>query len=149
MFSACTQEGWQAIVDDASSKGWTSPPENSMAMDLLESAGYADTFYLSDNHKTGKAAGFDIEAEVSQDTVKPGATCWVIKPLREFFGSSCVFDVLRHRLCESAEMRPFIFTCWDMKPSHQYRESSMCPPHTETLIRLLRERRCALWLITC
>mmetsp|Transcript_38626 Transcript_38626/g.95057 ORF Transcript_38626/g.95057 Transcript_38626/m.95057 type:complete len:413 (-) Transcript_38626:349-1587(-) len=77
----CTHEAWAKILVDADSKGWPHPPETSCAMNLLESNGYCDTFYLSDNHTTGAAADMGIKAEVSMDVEKPGATCWVIKPL--------------------------------------------------------------------
>ena len=46
----------QAILDDATSKGWPAPPEGSAALDALFSAGYRDCFYLSEDRRPGGAA---------------------------------------------------------------------------------------------
>ncbi len=77
------QAAWGAILADAASKGWEAPPETSAVFTLLEGEGYSDTFYLSDNHTSGVAQACPPGGLVSEDTVKPGPTCWVVKPLRE------------------------------------------------------------------
>jgi endonuclease/exonuclease/phosphatase family metal-dependent hydrolase len=79
--SDCTDEHWQKILDDAASKNWTPPPETNGACELVASMGYRDAFYLSHNHITGKADPTLAIEGTAKDTVKPGATCWVVKPL--------------------------------------------------------------------
>lgn len=77
--SDCSDEAWGKIVGDAESKGWTPPPETTKAINKLLSGGYRDSFWESDNHKTGEV-DCDVEGAAG-DTKFPGATCWVVKPL--------------------------------------------------------------------
>lgn len=79
--SDCTEEQWQMILDDASSKNWTPPPETNGACELVSKMGYRDAFYMSDNHTSGCIAPELAIESAACDTEKPGPTCWVVKPL--------------------------------------------------------------------
>jgi len=79
--SDCTEEQWQKIVDDANSKKWTPPAETNGACELVAGMGYRDAFYLSDNHLSGSVDSSVAIENAAEDIKKPGATCWVVKPL--------------------------------------------------------------------
>eukprot|EP00286_Rhodomonas_abbreviata_P026964 CAMPEP_0181298152 /NCGR_PEP_ID=MMETSP1101-20121128/5630_1 /TAXON_ID=46948 /ORGANISM="Rhodomonas abbreviata, Strain Caron Lab Isolate" /LENGTH=419 /DNA_ID=CAMNT_0023403155 /DNA_START=151 /DNA_END=1410 /DNA_ORIENTATION=- len=77
----CSEEQWQAILDDATGKGWSAPPETTAAIQEVLGRGYRDCFYLSDNHVKGSASSSLAVEGMAEDSATPGATCWVVKPL--------------------------------------------------------------------
>mmetsp|Transcript_31307 Transcript_31307/g.61139 ORF Transcript_31307/g.61139 Transcript_31307/m.61139 type:complete len:404 (-) Transcript_31307:145-1356(-) len=76
----CSPENWRLILDDADSKGWPHPPEDSEALKDLEGAGYSDAFYRSANH-TSRSPPPPGPTPLGDDQDYPGPTCWVTKPL--------------------------------------------------------------------
>jgi len=78
--SDCSEANWRAVLDDADSKGWPHPPEDSEALRSLEAAGYADAFYQSKNH-VSRSPPPPGPAPLGGDLDHPGPTCWVTKPL--------------------------------------------------------------------
>jgi len=78
----CSDAYWRLILDDADSKGWPHPPEDSDALRKLEGAGYADAFYLSQNHVARSPPPPPPgPTPLGGDLDHPGPTCWVTKPL--------------------------------------------------------------------
>eukprot|EP00282_Hemiselmis_andersenii_P011464 CAMPEP_0114137418 /NCGR_PEP_ID=MMETSP0043_2-20121206/15765_1 /TAXON_ID=464988 /ORGANISM="Hemiselmis andersenii, Strain CCMP644" /LENGTH=404 /DNA_ID=CAMNT_0001231293 /DNA_START=341 /DNA_END=1555 /DNA_ORIENTATION=+ len=98
--SDCSDKNWKMILDDADSKGWPHPPEDSDALKSLERAGYADAFYQSTNHvsRSPPPAG---PAPLGGDLDHPGPTCWVTKPLLRidyvFLSPGAVVTVGQHQ----------------------------------------------------
>jgi len=76
----CTPEQWDAICNDADTRGWERPPDITEAMGELHRRGYQDCFYMSDDHKNSTANGLRVEG-MSNDVQTPGATLWPDNPL--------------------------------------------------------------------
>lgn len=87
--SDCNSEGWAAIQELYSSRGWPEPRERSLVLDALMEADYKDAFYqveaASSAPGTLRPSSLDgglesVDGEMQRGDF-PGPTCWTKKTL--------------------------------------------------------------------